>query len=112
MAELHDILEDIAEDRASSTSVPVLNGRDGSTFLAEIEEAEAFLAISELGEDARESVIFHVLDNNAAASIKAQDHVSFMLFGQKVRYQIIKRRYKDSSPFTDFWGRRVTARDT
>ncbi len=108
MSESHDILSDIIADRAGSTTDPVRNLRDGSTFTAEIDGSpDAFTIQSELGEDIREAVLLHVADPAEAAAIRRGDVVQFTLFGQLTRHTIVKRRNNAANPQAEFWAAKI-----
>ena len=104
MSEFHDIAADIVSDRASFTTDPVTNLRTGIVFTAEIDSTPDSLVVeTELGEDYRNVVLLHVTSHSEAAGIKAQDRVTFALFGRIVTAKILKRRNNPATAQSDFW---------
>jgi hypothetical protein len=105
VSEIHDIIGATVDDRASVTTDPIINQRTGATFYAEIESNPDVALDAELGKDLREQVVLHVHD--AGADIKAQDRVTFTLFGQLVTFQIIERSNNPASPFVEYRAKKI-----
>ncbi len=113
MSEFHNIAANLVADRASATTDPVRNLRDGSTFTAEIDPTpDALTLVTELGEDYRNVVLLHVTDDAEAANILPQDEVEFTLFGRRSKARIIKLRDNPANVQNDFWAMQLGPQDT
>ena len=113
MGEQHQLASDLVADRASATTDPVRNLRDGSVFTAEIDGApDALTIVTELGEDYRNVILLHVNDHTEAANINQGDEVSFRLHGSLVKCKILKRRDGGAQVQTDFWAMQLTDQDS
>jgi hypothetical protein len=109
VSELHDIIGSTVDDRASVTTDPIVNLRTGATFYAEIESNPDISLDAELGKDLREQVVLHVRSTAEADGIRAQDKVTFTLFGQFVTFQIVERANNPANPFVEFRARKVVS---
>lgn len=113
MGEQHANAQDFVADRAGFTTDPVTNLRTGGRFIAEIDGSpDAVLVTTEIGEDYRNVVMFHVNSDEEAAGIRAQDKVSFKLYGKTSVAQIIKRRDSAANAQNDFWAFELTDKDS
>lgn len=101
MSEFHDIIADVVSDRRSSTTTRVVNLRTGLEFRAEVEPVADMILNTELGRDARESVLLHVARDEAEQLAK-KDDVEFVLFGQLERHRILRRSYNAANPLVEF----------
>lgn len=113
MGEQHTIAENLVGDRASATTDPVTNLRDGSVFTAEIDGApDAIVVATELGEDARNVILLHVTSDKEAYALCDGDKVRFTLFGAAVTCKLLKRRDSGATVQTDFWAMQLTPKDS
>ena len=112
MSEFHDDLMDIVLDRASHTTDPVKNLRTGLVFTAELESVDPLIVATELGEDARAVVALNVTNDVEASLIRVNDLVQFRLFGNQVKYRVVKRRTNAANPQSVFWAQEFSDKDT
>ena len=111
MSEIHAILGDIVSDRADTFADTITNLTTGATFTAEIESGIDPYIIQGAFGDLREAIRLNVQDATQAAALSAGNLVSFTLFGQTVKYMLLKRVDDSGSPFASFWAEKVTKQD-
>ena len=107
MSEVRDVLTGVVAERESSFGDPVKDLRTGRTFNAEIETIMDIESNMLLGRDARESVIFHVRDRQAAACIRQGDILAALL-GE---FTVLRRTDNPASPQVDFGAMKVVEED-
>ena len=104
MSELSIINTQTINDRATWTCDPIKNLRTGEIFAAEIDgNPDSVLVMNELGEDARNVILIHVNDCNAACKIVKGDFIQFRLYGVLATARVQKRRDSAAQMQTDFW---------
>ena len=103
MSENRDILTAVIADRAPSFGDAVRNLRSGLWLTAEIEQVMDIESNMLLGRDARESVIFHVADREAAAGIEQGDAMAAL----GARWEVLRRTDNPASPQVDFGAMKV-----
>lgn len=107
MSELRDILADVVADRQEFTADTVKNLTTGTAFAAEIEEIADIELNTELGRDARESILLHISDRSAAAALDLNTQVQFTIRGQLITCAITRRKDNPVSLQTEFGCRKI-----
>lgn len=102
MSELRDVLSDVVTERQPLFGDTITNLRTGVPFTAETEEIQDLELNTELGRDARESILLHVLDPIVAADLTPGTRVEFNRRGVKSRFQIVRRKDNPVGVMTEF----------
>jgi hypothetical protein len=102
MSETSEVLSDIVADRQSFTGDQVKNLRTGKTFTAEIEEIQEIDLNTELGRDARETVLVLISDRTTAADQSLNDQLQFTRYGQTWKCKILRREDNPAKPQVEF----------
>jgi hypothetical protein len=90
VSENYDILSDVVQDRAASTSDPVLNLTTGVSFTAEIETGlDPFTLPETIANDPRDKVRLHVTSDDEAKKLSKGDFIRFTLGGITTKMQIV-----------------------
>lgn len=112
MSEARDLLENIVTERQIWTADSVTNLSTNRPFDAEIEPVAAIELNTDLGRDARESVLIHVLDQAAADDIPIKTLLSVRLFGKQIKLRVLRREQNPSNLQVEFGCMKVTTLDT
>lgn len=102
MSEFRDAIQDVVTDRQSATAENCRNLRTGALFLAEIEEIADTELNTELGRDAREQLLMHVLDKTQAACIRSQEKIAVQLYGVWTTFTVVRRKDNPADPQVEF----------
>lgn len=112
MSETRNVVRDTVTDRLYATADQIVNLSSGRTFSAEIEEVQDIELITELGRDAREKIILHVLDRAAASDLKLGMKVGFAMDGVNCVFQILSSKDNPGGVMTDFECARIADGDS
>ena len=112
MSDFRETIRDVVVDRESGTAELCRNLRTNATFSAEIEEIQDTELNTELGRDARESVLMHVSDRTVAAAIVSQQHVAILLYGAWAEFTVVRRQDNPAKPQVEFGLMKRTEKDS
>lgn len=111
MSEARDIISEVVSDRQKWSGDSVQNLTTGLFFTAEIEPVSDMELNTELGRDARESVLMHVVDREAAAELNLADEVEMTLLGIVTRFLVVRRSDNPADPQVEFGLMKLTEKD-
>lgn len=112
MSEARDLLQNIVTERQVWSADSVTNLTTGRPFDAEIEPVTSIELNTELGRDARESVLVHVLNQASADDIQLNTLLRVTLFGKAITLKVLRREQNPSNVQVEFGCMKVTTLDT
>lgn len=109
MSEFRDVISDIVSDRQTFTGDVITNLRTDVQFVGEVEEIQDIELNTELGRDARESMLVHVQGRNL--DIEEGDRLQVQLLGEIVGLKVCRRKNNPASPLTEYGCMKLTDKD-
>jgi hypothetical protein len=109
MSENRDIIMEVVQDRAPATSESCINIATGNPFQAEVEIVADIDLNTAMGNDPREVVRLHVLNDADAATLAQGSEISIILFGKESRFILTRRSSNPASPLNEFGARKKVA---
>ena len=107
MSDLNDSLSDVVVDRQSFTGDTVTNLTTGATFTAELDPIQDIELNTELGRDARESVMMYVSDRTAAGVLVLGSKVGITLSGVYSIFELVRRKDNPANLQVEFGLRKM-----